>query len=462
MIRSGPALALAGLWSAVVLGWAVSGWSLWALLVCVPGLVAATLVASPDAGPHRVGLQVAAATLGFVLALSPPALGVAAIFDPGPGAWWFRIAALGPMALLVLSSVPPRRPSTPTGLLAAAALWGLAVAVLTPLPAESALAAVELLVVIVLADRLIASLGGADVLVAVGAGLTTFALASLATWAFDGSPARLPGFDEDTRLGVPRLADLSTEPIQLAEAVAPLVLLGLAAIVGLLPGRGVGVAMFAVGLVTAGATQSRAALGAVLAAGLWMLLRTKGQTALAALVVAGAALTTMVGLSGIGAGPLDDLAGLRQDGGSGADLRVTEIWPAAVDRAIDRPVQGWGLAGTEVAMQRSMDDGDLRPIVFRNTHNRALELVVALGVVGAALVVAAVGSAIAALARRPAPLIEALIVYVALVGLTGPGSGSQFTGIDELLLIVAVVVATSGLSSEPAQTAVRRRLPVPG
>ena len=93
---------------------------------------------------------------------------------------------------------------------------------------------------------------------------------------------------------------------------------------------------------------------------------------------------------------------------------------------------------------------------------RALELLVSLGVVGAALVIAAVASSVVALARRPVPLIEALIVYVALVGLTGPGSGSLFTGVDEVLLIVAVVVATAGVSSERDPTGARRRLPVRG
>ncbi len=462
MNRSAPAAALTGMWLAVVVGWVVSGWSAWALLVCLPGLVAATLAASPDPALHRVGLLLAAATTAFVLALAPPALGVAELVDPGPGAWWFRVAALGPLALVVISTVPARRPSQPTLLLAAAAGWAAVTAAFTAVPAESALAAAELAVVIVLVDRLVAGLGGPVHLAALAAGLTVFATASLLTWVFDADPARLAGFEEHTSLGVARLTELSTEPIQLAESVAPLVLLGLAGVVGLLPGRALGLAAFGVGLVATGATQSRAALAAVLAAGLWMLLRTKGQTLLAAVVVGGAVLVTLVGLSGVGVGPLDELAGLRQGGSAGADLRVTEIWPAAVDRAIERPIQGWGLAGTETAMQRSMDDGDLRPIVFRNTHNRALELVVSLGIVGAALVVAAVAAAIAALVRRPMPLIEALFVYVGLVGLTGPGSGSLFTGIDEVLLVVAVVVATADVSWEPAPSAARRHLPVRG
>ncbi len=462
MSRSAPAVALTGLWLAVVAGWALTGWSLWALAVVVPGLVAATLAASPAEDLHRSGLLLSVATTAFVVALAPPALGVADLVDPGPGAWWFRLAALGPMELVVISTVPPRRPSTPTLLLGAAAGWATVAAGFTALPAESALAGAELAVVIVLVDRLVGELGSRLVLVAVSAGLIVFAAAALLAWALDAEPARLAGFDQDTSLGVARLTELSTEPIQLAEAVAPLVLLGLAGLVGLLPGRALGVVAFGVGLVATGATQSRAALAAVLAAGLWMLLRTKGQTWLAAAVVGGAVLVTLVGLSGVGVGPLDELAGLRQGGSTGADLRVTEIWPAAVERAIERPIQGWGLAGTEAAMQRSMDEGDLRPIVFRNTHNRALELVVALGIVGAALVVAAVGAAAVALARRPMPLIEALIVYVGLVGLTGPGSGSLFTGVDELLLVVAVVAATAGISSEPTPSAARRRLPAPG
>ncbi|MEM9712733.1 MAG: O-antigen ligase family protein [Actinomycetota bacterium] len=461
-------MALLTLWVVVLGGWSVSGWSLWALLVCLPGLVGATLAASPDGHLHRRGLLASAATLAGLLALAPPAIGVASLVDPGPGAWWFRALSLGPLAVVVLTAVPGRRASGATTLLAAAAVWATVIAPLTPVPAASALAGVELLLVILVIDRLVGELGVGPTLIAVAVGLAGFASASLVTAALGADPARLAGFEEETRLGIARLTALSTEPIQLAEAVAPLVLLGVAAVVGLLPGRAMGVVLLGVGLVATGATQSRAALAAVLAAGLWMLLRAMGRTVLAALVVAGAVAVAAIGLSGAAIGPLDELAGLRQGGASGADLRVTEIWPAAIDRALERPVRGWGLAGTEEAMQRSMDEGDLRPIVFRNTHNRALELVVSLGLVGTALVVAAVAAAIADLARRPRPLIEALIVYVGLVGLTGPGSGSLFTGIDELLLIVAVVAATTsaqagaGLSSAPDQTAARRRLPARG
>ena len=58
----------------------------------------------------------------------------------------------------------------------------------------------------------------------------------------------------------------------------------------------------------------------------------------------------------------------------------TEIWSAAFDRILERPIFGWGFNGTEALMINSMAEGFTGQAV--NAHNMYLQLALTLGIVG--------------------------------------------------------------------------------
>ena len=58
----------------------------------------------------------------------------------------------------------------------------------------------------------------------------------------------------------------------------------------------------------------------------------------------------------------------------------TEIWSAAIDRILERPIFGWGFNGTEALMTNSMAQGFAGTAV--NAHNMYLQLALTLGIVG--------------------------------------------------------------------------------
>jgi len=58
----------------------------------------------------------------------------------------------------------------------------------------------------------------------------------------------------------------------------------------------------------------------------------------------------------------------------------TEIWSAAIDRILERPIFGWGFNGTEALMTDSMAEGFTGRAV--NAHNMYLQLALTLGIVG--------------------------------------------------------------------------------
>lgn len=457
-----------GAWCAVALGTAIGGWPLSALVVCVPGLVAATLLAG---GRETIGLRLAMAVVAMVLAISPSSLSVAELVDPGPGGWWFRVAALAPVALAVLAVPGARRAPAAVGWLVALAAWATVAAPFTPLPTQSALAGLELLVVVVVVDRLVRALGWYDTVASAAVGIAVVAVAAVVVELVDVTPIRLPGFEETTDLGIARLSGFATEPIQLAESAGAGALLGLlvaltarqrAPVIGSTrTWRSAGLGVAAGCLVALAGTQSRVGVLAVIVAIAWALLRRRRRSIVAVGVVVAAGALILIGLGGLQSGPFERVLTIRGDGGNETDIRVTEIWPASVDRFLERPIQGWGLAGTEEAMQRSMDARDIRPLPVRNTHNRLTELAVSTGLVGLALGVAALMSIVGHYWRHPAPEVEALVVYVIVVGTTSPGSGSLFAGIDELCLAIAAA-ATAVVSSGPAPTSVPHRLPVRG
>ncbi|MEM9607785.1 MAG: O-antigen ligase family protein [Actinomycetota bacterium] len=449
-------------WVTVAVVAALDGWPVSAVLVCLPGLVAGSLLLGADDGRRRIGALLGLGSLAAVLAVAPSALGVAALVDPDPGDWSFRIAALAPLALGALRGTDDAPPPAVRWLIALA-VWAMVVAVATPLPAQSALAGFELLVVVVVTVRLVGFVGIRDAVPPMAIGLAAVGAAALAVELLEVEPPALPGFQEDTALGLSRLFALSTEPIQLAEALGGGVVLAAA---WAFDGRWRWLALPVAGVagVAVLATQSRVGVIAVAVAVLWMALRRRHLTPVALAALAAAVGLTVLGLGGVEIGPLDELLTIRGET-DGADVRVKEIWPSGVDRFLERPLQGWGLAGTEEAFQRSMDDGGIRPLPVRNAHNRLLELAVATGVVGVVLAALALASMVSSFARHRNPAAEALLVYVLLVGLTGPGSGSLFTGVDELLIAVAAAATAGprpGIRTAPDPTSVPRHLLAPG
>ena len=207
------------------------------------------------------------------------------------------------------------------------------------------------------------------------------------------------------------------------------------------------------GIATVALSQSRAALAAVAAATAWMIVRRSAPAIVALLFAVAGAAVLIVALTGVGPVGVVDAIDVRGDS-DGSNGRVDSVWPAALDAIAEQPVSGWGLAGTDIAMRQAMEAGEVPTMLARSAHNQWLETSLALGIVGLVLL-AVIAVEVAGVVRSPG--IEALLVYLLVVGITGPGSGAMFSSAGEVTLLLVMVIllrqARPIRTAPPSQTA---------
>ncbi|MEM7140170.1 MAG: O-antigen ligase family protein [Actinomycetota bacterium] len=95
----------------------------------------------------------------------------------------------------------------------------------------------------------------------------------------------------------------------------------------------------------------------------------------------------------------------------------TTIWPIAFDDISERPLLGYGTASTAGLWERAETDGE---IVWnaKNSHNLVLDLLLAQGIVGAALFVGGIVQYWRHSARRVPEMMNAVIIAVLASGVT--------------------------------------------
>lgn len=437
----------------------VWSWPVPAMLAVLPGLLAALLISTGTPTALDRGAMVTLVGLTAVLPLNPGVLGVADLVEAELDAWVWRLSLIMPVVIAILAVDAPtvRRLFTrPLVWWFGLAGWALVVSPLGAAPATSALAAVEIAALGVAAGWATTRLRPRLALSLVGAGAAAFSVVSLCIEILAVDVPTIFGPAEGTGLGFARLTGLAGEPIQLAE-IAGVAAVAVMAVASARRYRHLGVGEWltlGVGVAAVVASQSRAALAALAAAFIWMVLRRRAGTAM----VTGAAVVGIAGLviviSGIGPASLTDLVDLRDDS-AGSNGRIESVWPAAFDQIAERPITGWGVTGGEVAMRQEMEAGETTFILARSAHNRFIETALALGVIG--LVILAVFAVeLASVVRSPG--LEGVLVYLVIVGLTGPGSGAAFVSADEMILVVVAAVLLGAAGREAGADRNRNRI----
>jgi O-antigen ligase len=415
---------------------------LFVTLSAAVGIASALLVLVPaPRRPAALLLLVAVLTAG--ISVSVPVLGIG-------NHQYISTGSLGAQALLWLPAVSAVLVAYPESLqtlrtgpqkwLTLLLMSGLLLSPFASDPVAAVAATMSLLAITFVAAAATELLGSPSTFRAMALGIAVFVAISL-LFARPGSDWNWAiGETQRTQWGLERFSGFAAEPMHLS------LLAGLGTVLALSTlhhcGSRLRIPLLA-GLAISGfgtlLGQGRIPIVAVIAGSLWFLLRagnTKGRFALLSM----AAIAVLV-LSFASPGQL-----LRRDGGGETFSELNGravIWPIAADLIRERPLIGYGAAGSEAAFTRTMEQGSLRLSPVRNAHNRGLEVLIMFGLMGLTLTAIAIGSSLRGFTRGGAPEAEAVLLYLLVSGLTTPGSGSAF--VDPL--VMAFVVALVGLAT---------------
>jgi O-antigen ligase len=166
------------------------------------------------------------------------------------------------------------------------------------------------------------------------------------------------------------------------------------------------------------------------------------------LVVIAIATTVLISATGTGRNSLDSL--LRDPAGDEALTTLTgrtAIWPVAVDVILEQPLAGHGLGTTtRLLASRSADTG----FVAEHAHNTILHFALTTGVIGTALLLAAIFVALRNSSPRYRPWVLTFVAYFFIAGITE----AVFRNPDSTLVALVFILT---LANKPADD--NQRLP---
>lgn len=180
-------------------------------------------------------------------------------------------------------------------------------------------------------------------------------------------------------------------------------------------------------------SETRTAVVAVIVGVLWVALRAVWHPRYTAPVALGAVITgVLLTLTSAGGVAVQALSRFTSEQGSASTLGSrTLAWSDAVRLWSDRPLQGWGLQAGEAlftAVQGAPGFSFFRPSV----HNSYLQLLLELGLLGAAGMLVLLAVVVGAAARRPLTGMSAGLVALAVAGLAIQVTESAAFGTGQL------------------------------
>ena len=178
------------------------------------------------------------------------------------------------------------------------------------------------------------------------------------------------------------------------------------------------------GLVVLAVSESRVAVLSLLVAVLYVIFRRFGGR-IALGVGAGIAVLALIAIAWVGS-PIEAVGREANPTDLGSLNGRTTIWAVGTELAEARPLIGYGTASGEALWFEAARDGDISWLAV-NAHNLALEILLALGIVGLALF----GAGLFSYVRR--------------------GFGVD-VGLDALLLAILLIGATEALVNRPSST----------
>ncbi len=406
------------------------------------GIASALLILVPE--PRRdAALLLLVAVLTTGISVSIPVLGIGDHQYISTGSLAAQTLLWLPATIAVVEAHPESLHSLRTGpqkWLTLLLMTGLLLSPFASDPVATVAGTMSLLAITFIAAAATGLVGTPSTFRAMALGSAVFVLGSLLLARPGSNWNWAIGETQRTQWGLERFSGFAAEPMHLS------LLAGLGTVLALSTLHRAGPRLrypLLAGLVITGVGtllgQGRIPIVAVIAGSAWFLVRagnTKGRLALLGI----AAITILV-LSVASPGQL-----LRRDGGGETFSELNGravIWPITADLIRERPLIGYGAAGSEAAFTRTMEQGSLRLSPVRNAHNRGLEILIMFGLMGLTLTAIAIGSSLKGFTRGGAPEAEAVLLYLLVSGLTTPGSGSAF--VDPL--VMAFVVALVGLAT---------------
>ena len=289
------------------------------------------------------------------------------------------------------------------------ALW-------SPVPFYTFACGLGLFAYLMVAGLVSVDLSRADMLKAIRVSLLAFVLLGLATAVLAPDLAWQPPSVEETAW---RFQGLGGNPNGFGHLVGFfLAVCFVSWISGVISGRTLAfdVAVAAGPLLLSG---DRTILIALILAGGLVWLRGRAWGWLVAIFLLGASALVMA-LFALGMGP--EFAGvMRHLSRTGSESEIltltgrTDLWQAAFDRFLERPLFGWGFNGTEEVMASSMPKSF--PGAAVNAHNMYLQQAMSLGLFGLLPLLAMVVRLLHAFVTRPEPIRDLLALVVLINGL---------------------------------------------